>query len=506
MVKRDKLRKVVIFIAGALIVGAAVPGFCDNRKTLVICDDITDLATMDPYHQYTEKNRGILQQVYEELIRINAEGKFEPILAESWERINPLTVRFHLRPNISFHNGEPFNADAVDFSVHRALNPATQFPGLPFISSISSATVVNPLTVDIHTHFPDGLLLHRLGIALLITPPKYIREKGEMSLQDTPIGTGPFIFDRWDKGRQIVLKANPQYWRPGLPKVKELKYLFLQNEKQQEEFFAGRVDFMTEMPGTLTLKAKENPHTDVMKRDTLYTVVGHFNTSKGPLSNRMVRQAMNHAIDRLEIIRFDVLGNGRELASMTMPGEIGHNAGLKPYRFNIGLAKDLMKKAGYPDGFQMKAIARFHGARTAGIIAKQLEKIGITVSVTVAASDLDVMSALQKGDWDMGIAALPDPMAHSFFIQSLVLYSRSPFSLHHDPGYDKKMEQMVSELDPEKQDKLGQELDKYIFDEALCLFTFQRIRTYGVSRRLRFRPSITGNNYFETADLVGSRP
>ena len=103
----------------------------------------------------------------------------------------------------------------------------------------------------------------------------------------------------------------------------------------------------------------------------------------------------------------------------------------------------------------------------------------------------------------MGIAGLPDIMAHSFFIQSILLYSHSPFSMQKDSDYDHRLEAMASEIDPSKQEILGRALDKFVRDEALCLFTYQRIKTYGASRRIKFSPSITGMPYFEDLEIIG---
>jgi peptide/nickel transport system substrate-binding protein len=499
-----KIRK--FFALGALVFAASLlkaeTTRADSRGDfLTICDDVADPATLDPHRQYTEKNRAIVQQVFEELFRIGPDGKFDPVLAESWKRIDPLTVRFLLRPNVTFHNGEPFDSAAVMFSLKRCLDPKTGFPGLPFITSIASATVVDPLTIDIHTYYPDGLLLHRLGISLFVVPPRYVTENGEHSLEESPIGTGPFQFSKWEKGKFLRLAKNNKYWNRNFPKVAGLEYKFLVPERQLEEFFKGKVDFFTEMPGTMTLNAKENTLTDLIKVDSLYTVVGHFNTRRGPLSNVLVRRALNLAINRSELIRYDLLGNGRIIASLTMPGEIGHNDTLVPYEFDVAKSLELMREAGYKNGFELKASARAQGIRTAKIIAKQLERIGVKLTIVAVSSDAEIITSLAEGKFDIGVAALPDPMAHSYFIQSLVLYSKSPFSMHSDQAYDDKLEEMVGELDLNRQDLLGQRLDKYIYDEALCLFTYQRIRTYGVSRRLKFQPSITGSNYFYSAEF-----
>jgi ABC-type transport system substrate-binding protein len=107
---------------------------------------------------------------------------------------------------------------------------------------------------------------------------------------------------------------------------------------------------------------------------------------------------------------------------------------------------------------------------------------------------------LASQDIDLSIASVPDIMGHSFFLQSITLYSKSPFSLEKNPDYDQRLEAMVAELDPTKHRQMAQDLDRYVHDEALSLFTYQRIRTYGVSKKIKFTPCITGLLDFRTAE------
>lgn len=492
-------KSVSIIIFLILAVGAmAVSG---NKVT--ICDDVTDPLTLDPQKQFTEKNHTLLQQIFEGLVRFDPNGKIEPLLAERWERIDPLTMRFFLREDVLFQNGEPFNARTVKFSIDRYLDPSTRFPAGSFVSSISSTTIIGPYTVDIHTLYPDGLLLNRLAGFILMVPPDYVVEVGPEPFSKRPIGTGPFVYDSWIKGKQIVLKANPNYWKKGFPLASEVTFKFMPIDLQLESLLRGEVDLITELPGTMTLRVMENKGTRVVKKESFSTVVGHFNTGKTPLSDRRVRLAINFAVNREELIRYDVLGNGKIISTLTMAGETGHNPDLAPYPFDPEKAKRLLIDAGYPDGFELKTLVRAQGERTAKIIAKQLERIGVKITIREVASDAEIIGAFQHGGWDMGFAALPDPMAHTFFGQSILLHSKSPFSLHHEPDYDRRLEQMAMELDPLLQDKMGQDLDKYIQDEALCIFTYQRIKTYGVSRRIRFTPYISGMPYFDSLEFVG---
>ncbi len=307
--------------------------------SLVVCDGAEEPATLDPQREFTEKNHTIVQQIYDGLVRFSPSGTIEPALATSWKRLDALRTRFELRDGVKFHNGEPFNAEAVKFTIERYLDPKTGFPAVSFLNSIDRVEIVDPHTVDIITKYPDGLLLNRLAAFVLIVPPQYLREKGEDALQRHPVGTGAFRFEEWTPDTHIKLVANHDYWAEGLPHLETLTFRFAPFEKQVELLLAGKVDLVTELPGTLTTKVEQAKNARVIKKNTFWTVGATMRTSDGPLSDVRVRRALNLAIDREALIRFDVRGNGSILASLTMPGQEGHNPDLKPYEYDPGKAQ-----------------------------------------------------------------------------------------------------------------------------------------------------------------------
>jgi peptide/nickel transport system substrate-binding protein len=111
--------------------------------TLVVCAGAQEPATLDPQREFTEKNHTIVQQIYDGLVRFGPEGTIEPALAVAWQRVEPLRMRFQLREGVRFHNGEPFNAEAVKFTIERYLDPETGFPALSFLDSIDRVEIID---------------------------------------------------------------------------------------------------------------------------------------------------------------------------------------------------------------------------------------------------------------------------------------------------------------------------------------------------------------------------
>ena len=415
----------------------------------------------------------------------------------SWERLGPLRVRFKLRRGVRFHDGEPFDARAVVYTMRRYLDPATNSPGRAFLGPIDKAEAVDPETVDIVTLAPDGILLNRLAWLFLVLAPDFIKNNGEAALQSRTAGTGPFKLESWERGRQIALVRNEDHWRRPGPSLRRLIFRFIPADRQVDALLEGRVDLLTDLPGTASLRVRRGGMR-VLSRPVFYTSGATYDISRPPMSDLRVRKALNMAIDRKELIRYDAHGSGLPLATLTMPGESGHDASLEPYRYDPKAARELLKEAGYPNGFKLKVLVKVQASRTFGIIRSMLARVGVQADTTEF-TDAELLAGVKSQAWDMMFSACPDPMFHAYFIQAIFLYSKSPFSRLKDSEYDRRLEQAAATLDPARRDSAFAELDRYTYDNALALFTYQRLRTLGTAPGVDFTPSLSGVFYFDRA-------
>ncbi len=482
-------------LAAALWLGRAPV----EARPLVVCDDVQDPATLDPLGMFTEKSHALVQQIFDGLVHLDPEGRIEPALASSWEQRDPKTMRFHLRRGVRFHDGEPFDAQAVRFTIETMLDPARHFPGAGLLGPMGRVVVVDSSTVDIEDLAPDALLLRRLAGFVFMLPPKAYLEP---DFGSKPVGTGPYRFVSWSKGERIMLERNPAYWKDISRAPEGLVFRFVPTDKQIEMLLKGELDVVTELPGTATLEVSHNPRTKVVKSPSLYTVCATLNTSRGPLADARVRRALNYALNKEDMVRYDLLGNGRVIASLSMPGEIGHDPGLKPYAYDPDKAKALLKEAGIVPPLKLRTLTKVQGDRTAHILASQLKEAGIELDIYGVTTDAEAIRDMASKDFDVGISGFSDVLGHVFFVPSIMLYSRSPFSIMRNPEFDKRLEAMVAETEPTRHEALAREVDRYIHDEALSLFTYQRLRTYGVSRGVKFVPHVTGRADYYRSEII----
>lgn len=468
-------------------------------RRVVVCDDNQDPLTLDPFFELSEKKHTLIQQMIEGLVRFDFDGNILPVLANSWEQVDPLRLRFHLKKEVHFHNGEVFDATCVQFNFRKILDPKTKSPLAGILYTIDKIETIDSHTIDIVTKFPDGLLLRRLAGLVVLVPPIDYEKRGADAFAKKPIGTGPFKLKNWTSGKEIVMEKNPGYWDPGRPNIDELVMRFMPTvDDQLAGLLDGSVDIMTELPGTYTLKVAEFPETQVVKKEALYAVGGHFNTDIPPFNNVKVRQAANYALNKSEFIRYDLLGNGEPVSTLATPGQIGYNTDLQPYPFDLKKAKELIRESGIKTPVKVDLFLVPFVERPARIAKKQLEAIGIDVELHIFPEG-EAVEAFKKRTWNFGMSTFPSPTAHVSFSEGLLFYSKSYFSLHHDPAFDQAFEKATMVLDPKESELAFKSLEKKVHDDALGLFLYRRIKTYGIRRRVNFRPYLTGMPHFVDA-------
>ena len=319
----------------------------------------TDPVSLDSNLETTAPGAWVYFNITEPLVVLDEQGKLTPKLATSWQVASPTKIRFKLRPNVKFHDGTPFNAAAVKFTIDRAFNekPGARWASLagPFVG----AEVVDDLTVDIQTKEPYGPALRSLAMAYVgIVSPTAVKKSGE-NYGRNPVGTGPFRFVEWRTNTSITIERNAEYWGDK-PFVDRVVFKVVPEEgARMISLRTGEAD-MVLIPSPAELPA--------LKRDgkfTVYEVVGGrvifvgFNLVKPPVDDVLVRQAMSHAVNVSTILDNIYEGAAVRARGYLAPTVFGFkDMGLeKLYPYDKAKAKALFAKAGWtpgPDGILQK--------------------------------------------------------------------------------------------------------------------------------------------------------
>jgi peptide/nickel transport system substrate-binding protein len=331
-----------------------------------------DPASLDPHSIGETFTLSWLGQIYEPLIGRGKNLELIPALAVKWEQPDPLTWRFHLRPGVKFHGGEPFSAGDVVYSVMRAKASDLGFSVL----SVKEAKKLDDLTVDLILDKPNPTLPFEITSTYMLSKPwveahgadkaASVKEKTENFLSTNTNGTGPFKLQSRQAGVKTVLVPNEGWWGAKEHNLTEVVFTPIQSDATRvAALLSGELDMIYPVPQQDIASVSASGKTGVLKGYELRTIFLNMDQKrdelldssvkgKNPLKDRRVRQAIYQAID-MDAIRDRIMGGTSHNAGiMVAPGVNGYDAKLDtrlPY--DPAASKKLLAEAGYPDGFDM---------------------------------------------------------------------------------------------------------------------------------------------------------
>ena len=349
----------------------------------------------------------VWSSTYEQLARVGRDGRAIPVLAESWEA-SGTTWRFKLRPGIKFSNGEPLNAEAVkatfDFLATDKGKTYSQSRTLGVF--IAETTVIDELTVEVTTPKPSPVFV-KLATTQSIIAPGAFADVGIEGFTNSPIGTGPYVV-KW-QGDNAFGTPHAGSWQ-GRADIDTIEFIALpEAPSRTQALISGQVDINVsigpdEVPQIegAGMKVFAAPSTRTMGI-TLITHRSGENVT-GPLGNKRVRQALNHAVNKQSIIDNIFGGAGAPASQAAVPNAFGYNTDIKPYAYDPDLAKQILEEEGYGDGFdlEVRAIVTSSDFRFAYEAAVQdLTRIGINAELVAQqfAGNDGWLEHWIKGDW-----------------------------------------------------------------------------------------------------------
>jgi peptide/nickel transport system substrate-binding protein len=363
----------------------------------------SDATNFDPIIPTDNMSIWTMLLIYDQLIRVGPDGtSLEPGLAASWQKSDDgLTYTFTLR-DATFHDGTPCTSADVVYSIDRAAHlEASQWAFI--FSAIDKLEAPDPKTVvitlkSIWAPFEADLALFSASII-----PKAAHEAQAEQLFQHPIGTGPFVFDSWEKDVQITLKKNPNYWDAGKPYLDELDFLVLTDANARMlQFQSGDLDIATLVPYSQLESLRANP--DVVVLDAAVARIDYIgiNVTREPFGDVKLRQAMNYAVNKDAIIQNVLFGSG-QVANTYLPLMYGHDDTVPAYAYDLDKAKALVAESAGKDGFEAEIIIGTGDpvqSQIAQLVASDLEKIGGKITITALDSGIFTDRLVNTQDFD----------------------------------------------------------------------------------------------------------
>ncbi len=486
MNRRDFLKQSAALGLGFMVAPQLprLAGGASKDRITILSSSVTD--TLNPYNHSGSLIYGMWQHIFEPLVEVvyNPVG-YAGILAESWEFQGKKWV-FYLRKGIRFHDGSPFTSKDVIFSINRMRSDRNSLQGENF-KDVVEMEAPDDYTVVFVLKQPNAVFLDRVQNRFILS--KAAAEKYGDQMDQHAIGTGPYKFVSFQRGGNFVVTRNDGYWG-AKPEIKEIIVRKVTEEAARVAGLeAGQADVINNVPIHDVPRVEHNPRIRVEKVEGLRMFFLALNPAFKPFDDKLVRQAVNYSVDANAIVKNIFEGNGFVLNGPLGPHVIGYDPSHKRYPYDPKKARELLAKAGYPNGVDVKlyfSAGRFSQDReVCQVVAAQMEKGGFKVEpVSQEWAIFWGLSGVNGGKlpfYYIGRGSLVD--ADTLYDQYFRTGTTKRVS-YSNPEFDKLIEEEQKTGDNKKRVALLQQGGKILMEEVPFVPLYNLADLYGVARNV----------------------
>ena len=454
-----------------------------------------DLQTLDGSQNVTTYHRIFFKHVYDPLITIDPAFKIQPALAERWEMVDPLTWRFHLRQGVKFQNGEPFNAEAVRFTIEQSRRPTAQSRST--IGIVTDMRIIDDHTIDLITPVPLANTLSQLADVIFPVAPLYYAKVGPEEFARAPIGTGPYQVESWHRGDRITLARFDGWWK-GTPKADHVVFWAIPEASTRvASVLSGNADVAGQVPPIQTGRIKSSGSAVVVASESgVQPIFGGIMYDRPPFNDLRVRQALNYAVNRQAIVDRLLQGYGKPMGQFCPTGTMGYNEALAPFPYDPAKARALLKEAGI-DGLKMSVEAPIgivpQAAEICQVIAQNLSQVGVTVQVKL--DEYPVFSQRlydfpkQADLGDVFLMYYKAGPTAEYVVNEMTDPSQGwDWSHYNNPAVDALWAKWRSEFDNEKRKAYIDQIEEIGRADAPWLYLYEPQTIWGIGKRFTWVP------------------
>lgn len=445
--------------------------------SMSLADD--DVQSFDPIVPFDNMSIWTMLLIYDQLIRVGPDGlSLEPGLAESWEASEDgLTYTFKIRET-TFHDGTPVTAEDAEFALTRVFDPeisgwSALFAAVEKVEATDDRTLVISLSTQ-WVPFEADLALYGASIF-----PKAAFEAQGEDLWLNPIGTGPFMFDSWDRGSQLVIKKNPTYWDEGKPYLDEVTFKVLTDSNARLlQLQGGELDIATDVPFNQIEPLSANPDFNLVPDAVAKIVYMAMNLKRELLQDKNLRQAMNYAVDK-DLIVTNVLFGAGVPATTYLPLMLGHDDEAVGYPYDLEKAKALVADSSGKDGFTISILTTVGDAvasQVAQLVAASLQQIGGTVNIEQVEPGISTERVTVTQDFDLSLGYYTTDIIDPDQLTNFAVFSESGYDAvwtsYKNEEVDGWIKAAQTELDTETRMGLYKQIQAQHAEDAPFLFLY----------------------------------
>ena len=474
-------------IAAAIALTAAVPAISSQADDTLVAAFNKEVQTLDGLYSTSNENLILSYLTSDQLVEVDLDtGEYVGALAESYSWIDDRTIDFTLREGIKFHDGSAVTVDDIVYSFEWVANPEANTKRGAFIRAwFESAVAIDENTVRVTAKNPYPLMLRDIAVFVLTRKAGTYGDGDTNAMTQSYVGTGPYMISDFAMGSGVTLTRFDGYYNNGPKAAGSIETIILRPIPDwgtvTAELLSGGVDWAFNVPDDTARDLGGLPTVDlttgVSTRVAFFSLDSAGITDpEGPLTNRLVRQALNHAVDREDIVENLVGGSGRVIHSTCNLGMFGCDVEVTQYDYDPARARELLTQAGYPNGFELTLTA-YRERPIMEAIAADISEIGVDVNL-----DYVQLSALTKGRSEgqleaiqnaWGFYSTPDVGAISnYYVEG------SNRNMHHDREVQDWFAAALETVNPAEREALYEQALQKVADEAYMLPLFQYSQNY----------------------------
>lgn len=423
-----------------------------------------ELDSLDPHNAEYAGTREVLFNIFEGLVKATPEGEIEPAVASEYVLSDDASsITFTLRDGITFHDGSAVTAEDVKYSIERYAG--IQGEGSAF-SNIKDIVIADDKTIVINLNTPNTEFVYELTCAIL-------PQANEANFATNPIGTGPFKFVSAAPGENLIVEKYDGYWKEGFPYLDGVTFQVVTDAKMAVTYLnAGTIDIYQYL--TADQAGTVNSNFNILEGSVNYVQGMFLNNAVKPFDDVRVRQAIYYAVNRDQINEFLFGGKSHIIGTNMIPASHYYNAETETtYTYDVAKAKELLKEAGYENGFEFTITVPNNYAPhegTANIIVENLAAVGITAKINLVDFNTWFADAFQGRNYEATVVAVDGRLAPNTFFDKNVSTASNNFTNYNNPEYDALFAEAFAETDPDKKLADYQKLQQILADDAASIY------------------------------------
>ncbi|WP_188078209.1 ABC transporter substrate-binding protein [Aquicoccus porphyridii] len=460
-------------------------------KDLLTVDLVNEPSSLDPHQQWNPDSYYVYRNIFDNMVTRDDAGQIVSQIATKWERTSDTDTVFTIRDDVMFHDGTLLTPEDVVYSVDRITNPDFGSPQLGQFNKIIKAEATGENEVTLTTDGAYPALLAQL-VKLSIVPKHIASTMTSAEFNEAPVGSGPYVFESWDRGVSVTVTRNEDYWGDKGPFESVVFRGVPDAATRVADLQAGAADLVVTLNTDLAQQVESGGKGKVLTVNTERVAYFAMNSARPPLDQPDLRKAIGHAIDREAIVEGLLGGYPQIVDQMLSPAHFGWADGIKGYAYEPEKARELIAGLNVaPDMELGLATSPVFDQRVVQAIQQMLTDVGLNVAINTTdmatwlkdqQTTPEQAPMLTFSRWS---CACQDPDG----IMYPLLHSSSNWSRVNDPEIDALLDEARSELDETRRAELYAQINRMALEDADILPLYQAAIIYGAADNLEWQPT-----------------